>query len=241
VKMVGVLEGPVVNLMNVLTEPELMKTWFPYMSASTKLCEFSPFHGIGFFVQSFNLPFVAPREWLMEYILAMDAEKGTFSVHISSVVDHPSIKGKLPPHNPRHVRAFMVCCGGFCEQISPKGTYFQVYFTADIKMSLPSQILKYISTEVCSKAFSNARKLSLNSSGPGTLFGEKLEEKWHKTLGPIDAAAKDHMKHINLSDGIYSSMGTAKAPEWAHRVGLGYSFPLLDTVASSYKADFGEF
>eukprot|EP00922_Rhytidocystis_sp_ex-Travisia-forbesii_P066393 GHVS01098576.1.p1 GENE.GHVS01098576.1~~GHVS01098576.1.p1 ORF type:complete len:989 (+),score=145.96 GHVS01098576.1:163-3129(+) len=200
----GITNIDLLSLLNVTSDLNTAREWDQMVESVDTLFRLSAFHFIAHMVHNFKVPFLARREWLLEYGLDVNRDTGVLTYVMSSVgPSHPFFKyisggshhveedgvafdapGKLGLYdgitfnpNPKNVAADMICAGGAFEVIRPGVVYFDHFVNADIKLPLPGWLLKYVTQEVGGRAIDAALEIARNKTNPEDRMGILMQRK----------------------------------------------------------------
>lgn len=142
---------------------------------------------------------------------------------------------KVPPLDQARIRGDMRCCGGCLEQVRPDCTYFQWYYSCDIKSQLPGWLLKILSKEFGVTAYQKAMQIATKGHGPATFYGNKLKEDW-EDIKHIQEVIDNHMIDLDSSQSSRrknhhtGDVMSYTPDQWASDVVSKMHFPLVDLV-----------
>lgn len=141
-RVTGEVAVPLHNIIALWREADLMSTWFPMVKASKELAEISRFHKVAS-MQFYSQWPVASREVVVD-ARGIDAfERGMVMIMMHSVESHAKVN--IPPPPSGVVRADIALGGVLLEPLTVDKCRMIILMNMDLKMSLPSKLLNFVS------------------------------------------------------------------------------------------------
>ncbi|CEL93303.1 unnamed protein product [Vitrella brassicaformis CCMP3155] len=145
VKVCGEVDAAFSHVIQICCEAGMIKDWMPMTSFSERLptsqataAGVTPVFGV--YQLQMSMPFLAKREWVLDYYDALDRETGCAWAFMDSVDGdgHPDVPSEaFPRHDPHVVKGTMPisCC--LIKPVGPNRVYIEALTNVDLKFKLP--------------------------------------------------------------------------------------------------------